>query len=401
MSHMLTGLDQTIALHPGWLDEPFGLLANQASVASDGRYAWESLSDIGNLKCLFSPQHGLWAEEQANMIESDHGNLRTGNLKVFSLYTKARQPSSEMLLGLQRLVIDLQDVGTRVYTFAWSMWHCLLACAEHGIGVTILDRPNPLGGWVIEGPKLDMEFSSFVGEAPIPMRHGLTLGELACWLIKFGKIDLSLEIVPVTQWETDQCSAWTSRVRDWMPPSPNLPAPHSTLLYPGLVLLEGTNVSEGRGTTRPFELVGAPYIDGERVSRALNEMKLPGVQFKPVRFRPTFDKWQDKLCEGVWLRILNGNSFRPYATAVVLLATIKRLWPDHFAWRPPPYEYEREHWPIDIISGSSHLRNTLDDKDLTCLANLTALSSVDQESWRAECQSVWQYPRPTAASRNI
>ncbi len=374
---LTTGLDRILQERPQWLRRPFGLLANQASVTRDGRYAWSALAGVdANLHCLFSPQHGLWAEEQANMIESRHGRLADPDVPVFSLYGETRTPTDEMLAGIERLVVDLQDVGTRVYTFAWTVHHCLQACAERGIAVTILDRPNPLGCRVIEGPRLEMSCASFVGEAPIPMRHGMTLGQLARRLVERRSLEVELEVVPVENWSEESILAASWPVAKWIPPSPNLPTPFSTLLYPGMVLLEGTNISEGRGTTRPFEVAGAPFVNGDRLARVLSEHPLPGVRWLPIRFRPTFDKWAGECCGGVWIQVVDAEAFRPYRAAIALLAAIRNLWPSEFRWIDPPYEYETEKWPIDIISGSELLRRTFAERGEISTGAIDRLTAV-------------------------
>ncbi len=382
------GLDQVLTEKPLWRNQRLGLLANQASVTRNGRYAWDALVAAGfNLRCVFSPQHGLWAEEQANMIESDHTRLAHLNLPVFSLYGETRTPTDEMLEGIDRLLVDLQDVGTRVYTFPWTLWHCLGACAERGIPVTVLDRPNPIGR-AVEGPRLEPDFTSFVGEGPIPMRHGRTLGELGRWMVRRRKLDLEYAVVPVLGWEDDTLLAVSWPVSHWVPPSPNIPTPWTTLPYAGMVLLEGTNVSEGRGTTRPFEVAGAPYVDADELAWRLEALDLPAVTFQPVRFRPTFDKWAGECCHGVRLNVEDPLRFRPYKTAVAIIGTIAERWPDEFAWKRPPYEYETEHWPIDILSGSSRLRTSIDARDRPLGELVEELSRTDENGWLEALSSV-------------
>jgi uncharacterized protein YbbC (DUF1343 family) len=300
----------------------------------------------------------LWGEEQANMMETPHGRYPlVPGVPLYSLYSDTRRPTAEMLTGLEAFVIDLQDVGTRIYTYIWTVTYCLEACAERQLPVVLLDRPNPLGGVVVEGPRLDPAFASFVGRAPIPMRHGRTIGELAAQLNESMGIHADLTVVPVQGWQREQL--WPATGRAWVPPSPNLPTFASALVYPGQVLLEGTHLSEGRGTTTPFEVAGAPYIDPFRLADCLREFSLPGVVFRPVRFRPTFDKWQGESCGGVYFHVTDPQSFRPYRTTLHVLSAIRGLWPREFQWRPPPYEYETVQQPIDILSGSSLLREWL------------------------------------------
>jgi len=334
----------------------FGLLMNQASVDWQFRYACDILAEkySGQLKAIFTPQHGLWGEAQANMIESPHGRYEPLGVPIYSLYSETREPTAEMLRGLDVLVIDLQDVGTRVYTFAWTVRHCLIACQRAGVRVVLLDRPNPTGGKIAEGPMLDKSFTSFVGEAEIPLRHGLTLGELALMLNAEQNIGAKLDVIPMAGWRREMRFHATGR--KWLAPSPNMPRTTTAMLYPGQVLLEGTNLSEGRGTTTPFEIVGAPFIDPYALVKDLRNFKLPGLVVRPTRFVPTFDKWQGQSCGGVAMHISEPAEVRSVTATLAILAAVNKLWPNEFAWLPPPYEYEREKMPVDVLSGSSGLR---------------------------------------------
>jgi uncharacterized protein YbbC (DUF1343 family) len=356
------GLTACVAAPPAALRRGrVGLLFNQASVDAQFRSACDVHAAAGacTIAALFSPQHGLWGEEQANMIETPHGrHPRFPGVPLYSLYSETRRPAREMLKGLDDFVIDLPDVGTRIYTYIWTLTHCLEACVESGLPVVLLDRPNPLGGTTVAGPLLDPGYESFVGRFPIPMRHGLTIGELAAYLNTAMGIGAELTVVPVQGWRRDML--WPETGLPWVPPSPNLPTFASALVYPGQVLLEGTNLSEGRGTTTPFEVCGAPFVDPFRLAGELEERSLPGVVFRPLRYRPTFDKWSGESCGGVMLHVTDPRDFRPYWTTLCLLAVVKRLWPREFAWRPPPYEYESVKPPIDILSGSSRLREWID-----------------------------------------
>jgi uncharacterized protein YbbC (DUF1343 family) len=367
----------------------FGLLMNQASVDAEFRYACDLLAARlpGQLAALFTPQHGLWGEQQANMIETGHGRYAPLGLPVYSLYSETRRPSPEMLDGLDCLVIDLQDVGTRVYTFLWTMLECLHACAERGIPVVVLDRPNPLGGTVVEGPLLDPAYRSFVGNASIPLRHGLTIGELARLFNAEQQIGANLTVVPMVGWQRDCLFSDTGRA--WTLPSPNMPRVETTLLYPGQVLLEGTNLSEGRGTTLPFELTGAPYFDPQAFCRELERFELPGLRLRPVRFQPTFDKWYGQSCGGVAFHIVDAAAVRSVAATVALLAAAQKLAPREFAWLPPPYEYERLLPPIDILFGSDRLRTRLADGVPLTPSDVSDLVAFDEPAWRtrtAKCR---------------
>jgi uncharacterized protein YbbC (DUF1343 family) len=284
-----------------------------------------------------------------------------------------------MLRGLDCFIIDLQDVGTRIYTFAWTIQNCLIACAAAKIPVVILDRPNPLGGLVAEGPLLDSDYQSFVGGATIPLRHGLTLGELARLINAEQQIGATLEVVPMTGWRRDMLYAGTGRA--WVAPSPNMPQVTTTLLYPGQVLLEGANLSEGRGTTLPFELVGAPFIDPHTLARELAKCDLPGLAIRPIRFVPTFDKWRGQRCGGIALHILDPALVRSVTATLQIFATIRRLYSADFAWLPPPYEYEREKMPIDILFGSSKLRDALLSESAPSDATIRELAHLDEPAW--------------------
>jgi uncharacterized protein YbbC (DUF1343 family) len=359
----------------------FGLLMNQASVDRTFRYACDVLAERfpGQLAAIFSPQHGLWGEEQANMIESRHDRYEPLGLPLYSLYSETRRPTAEMLNGLDCLVIDLQDVGTRVYTFAWTIQQCLIACATANVAVVVLDRPNPLGGKVAEGPLLEPGYESFVGGATIPLRHGLTLGELSRLLNDEQRIGAELEVVPLLGWCRDMHFGDTGRA--WVAPSPNMPRVTTATLYPGQVLLEGTNLSEGRGTTLPFELVGAPFIDPHELVRELAACDLPGLGVRPIRFVPTFDKWRGQRCGGVALHIVEPAAVRSVETTLQILAAIRRLYPSDFAWLPPPYEYEREKMPIDILFGSSRLREARMSELAASDATIKRLTHLDEPAW--------------------
>ncbi len=364
-----------------------GLLMNRSSVDRHLRLSCDVLAaeHCGPLVALFTPQHGLWGDAQANMIESDHGWHAGLGVPIFSLYSETRRPTPEMLRGLDVFVVDLQDVGTRVYTYVWTMMECLWACAEADLPVLVLDRPNPLGGAVMEGPLLDLSYRSFVGGAAIPMRHGLTIGELARLLNRQFEIGASLDVIPMTGWPV--ACGYEELDRIWIPPSPNLPSVQAARVYPGQVLLEGTNLSEGRGTTTPFEIVGAPFVDPATLHEAMTSENLPGVRFLPIQFRPTFDKWTGYLCGGVSVHVTDRHAFRSYRMTTTLLSIVQDLWADDFRWLDPPYEYETEKPPIDIISGSDQLRTTL-SRD-----SVANLCEVDRDGWQKMVRPALLYDR--------
>ena len=307
---------------------------------------------------LFDPQHGARGEKQDNMKESQSFIDPSLNLPVYSLYGDLRKPTAEMLNGLDILFFDLQDVGVRIYTFIWTMALAMEACSENGVKLIVLDRPNPLGGIKKEGALLQKGYESFIGLHPIPLRHGLTTGELAQWLKGVRGIDCELEIISCKGLQRSMF--WQDTGLPWIMPSPNLPTLDSCIVYPGMVLLEGTNVSEGRGTTRPFEIFGAPWLDNHILVNKLNSLKLPGVVFRELFFEPTFNKYTGQLCKGTQIHVSDAESFEPVRTTIEILKIIYDISPGNFNWLPPPYEYEEKLMPIDILWGSDKLRMAIE-----------------------------------------
>ena len=337
-----------------------GLLCNQATVGLDWQPLWHILARHfpENLRALFSPQHGFWGEKQDNMVASaDALEPRTG-LPVFSLYGNRLRPSPESLDLIDVLLVDLPDIGTRVYTFAATMAYAMQTAAQHGKKVIILDRPNPIGGVQVEGNLLDPEMTSIVGPYPLPMRHGLTLGELARYYNHIGQIGCDLGVMPVQGW--DRTRYFDAVGLPWVLPSPNLPTLDTAIVYPGQVLLEGTNLSEGRGTTRPFELFGAPFLNPFEVKTALKGYDLPGVFLRETWFQPTFHKWAGEVCGGFQLHVTDRRAFKPYFTTLAILQVVLQLYPDQFHWRQPPYEYEYDRLPIDLLTGDPKIRQGLE-----------------------------------------
>jgi len=355
-----TGLERLLAGEAEHLRErSLGLILHPASVDSSLTLSVDALLAAGfRVEALFGPQHGARGEKQDNMIESEDYTDPITGLPVHSLYSDVRKPTAEMLDGLDAVVFDLQDVGVRVYTFVWTMALAMEACAEAGVSFVVLDRPNPVGGVVREGPVLRAGFESFVGLHPVPLRHGLTCGELARWLNAERGIDCALEVVECTGWRRSM--TWPETGLPWVMPSPNLPTLDSCSVYPGMVLLEGTNLSEGRGTTRPFELFGAPWLDARALARLVERESGGGVTLRPAWFEPTFQKHARTICAGAQLHVTDVASYRPVRTAVSILWACRRLAPDDFAWRPPPYEYEEVLAPIDILWGHDGLRTGID-----------------------------------------
>jgi uncharacterized protein YbbC (DUF1343 family) len=357
-----------------------GVVCNHASVDRDFVHIVDRLAraDGVRLTAIFGPQHGFRSDVQDNMIETPHRDDAARRVPVYSLYSETREPTAEMLRDVDVLLIDLQDIGARIYTYIYTMANCLRAAARHGVHVVVSDRPNPIGGVQVEGALLDPAFESFVGQFPIPMRHGMTIGELA-WLFndRFG-IGASLEIAPMERWHREMFADETAL--PWVMPSPNMPTLETAIVYPGTVLFEGAMLSEGRGTTRPFELVGAPWIDAERFASAMNEQQLPGAHFRPAMFEPTFQKHARQACGGCQIHIVDRDAFRPVRTGVALLATFRRLAPDKFAWREPPYEYEHHKLPIDILAGADTLRRQIESG--APLAAIVASWRDDEQAFR-------------------
>jgi len=338
-----------------------GLLCNPASVDRSFRHARELLNERfpGQLTALFSPQHGFFAEKQDNMIESDDIIDPFLKIPVFSLYGKTRIPTKEMFDQIDILLVDLQDVGTRVYTFIYTISYCLEEASKSGKKVIILDRPNPIGGIVVEGNCLNPHFSSFVGRYSIPMRHGLTIGEISQLFNVQYKIGCELEVIEMEGWKRDMY--FTNTGLPWIPPSPNLPTPFSAIVYPGQVIWEGTNVSEGRGTSQPFELFGAPFIDFKKILKTIGGNILPGVYLRPVSFEPTSNKWSGEACRGFQIHITNINEYSPYLTSLKLLQAVIINNNNDFQWKQPPYEYEYENLPVDLIIGDQEIRKNIED----------------------------------------
>lgn len=359
-THVRRGVERLLAGDaPHLRSLALGLVAHPASVTDDLTHSATALLEQGwELRALFGPQHGARGEKQDNMVESAPYTDPVSGLPVHSLYGDVRMPTADMLRGIDALLFDLQDVGVRVYTFVWTMALAMEACSEAGVRFVVLDRPNPIGGDAREGPVLRAGFESFVGLHPVPLRHGLTCGEMARWLNVERRLDCDLEVVACDGWR--RAMTWSDTGLPWVMPSPNLPTPDSCAVYPGMVLLEGTNLSEGRGTTRPFELFGAPFVDAYALERRLRGTLGAGVKVRPCHFEPTFQKHAGRMCSGGQLHVTDARTFRPVHTAVAILAAVKALSPDAFAWRSPPYEYETVKPPIDILWGSDRLRSEID-----------------------------------------
>ena len=358
---MKLGLEVLLESRLGLLDGArVGLIVNPASI--DSRFAHAAdlfhLERRINLVALFGPQHGIRGETQDNMIEwQSFTDKRTG-LPAFSLYGETRKPTPEMLSGLDALVFDVQDVGTRVYTFIYTMALAMEAAGERGLKFIVLDRPNPINGLRVEGNIHEPEFRSFVGMFPIPMRHGMTAGELALMFKGEFAVKCELEVIEMEGWRRGMFYEDTGL--SWVMPSPNIPTIDTAIVYPGTVMIEGTNVSEGRGTTRPFEIIGAPFIDSYALVEELEKDKLPGVVFRPHNFQPTFHKFSGEICGGIQIHVTDRDQFRPVATGVAIISAIRRLHPESFGWKQPPYEYVYDRLPFDVITGTAGLRQQIE-----------------------------------------
>ena len=358
---VLTGLDLVEKLWPRDLrGTRVGLVAHPASVDRKLRHAVDVFrrSKKFRLSALFGPQHGILGQTQDNMIEWEGFRDPATGLPVYSLYGKSRKPTQAMLKDIDVLAVDLQDVGSRYYTFIWTLDLCMQACREAGKAVVVLDRPNPLGGMLTEGPVLRPGFRSFVGLRPLPIRHGMTIGEIGHYLEDQYHAGVQYRVVPMQGWRRKQWFGDTGL--PWVLPSPNMPTTDTALVYPGMCLLEGTNLSEGRGTTRPFELFGAPFIHPDTIVSLLREFRLPGVVFRPASFQPTFQKHAGQLCGGAQIHVTDREKFRPFRTGVAVLKAVHNTYPRDFAWKQPPYEYEEIKMPIDILAGSEQLRKDIE-----------------------------------------
>jgi len=351
-----------------------GVLANPASIDRNFRHVVDGLASSRDweLTAIFGPQHGFRSDLQDNMIETAHAEDPRRKVPIFSLYSETREPTPAMLDLIDVLVIDIQDVGARIYTFIYTMANCLAAAARKGLPVIVCDRPNPIGGTAIEGPMLEPGYESFVGQYPIPMRHGMTVGELARLFNERHGLGAALEVVPMEGWSRGMY--WDETGLPWVIPSPNMPTLDTAVVYPGTVLFEGTMLSEGRGTTRPFELIGAPWLDGEELAARLNAIGLAGVYFRPAIFEPTFQKHAKATCGGCQIHMTDREAFEPVKAGVALMRECFGLAPDRFEWRAPPYEYEHDKMPNDILAGSPQLRQQIERQ--TPLADIAA-------SWRA------------------
>ncbi len=336
-----------------------GLIANPTAVTPDLTHAALHLKSFkgARMVALFGPEHGVFANAQDLEEVGDQKDPKTG-LRVFSLYGETRIPTAKMLAGIDTLIFDVQDVGSRYYTFIYTMLHAMQACAAHGLRLIVLDRPNPIGGLCVQGNVLDPGFLSFVGMHPLAVRHGMTVGELALMFADELGLSLDLEVVPMKGYR--RAMDFEDTGLPWVLPSPNMPTVDTAYVYPGGCLIEGTNLSEGRGTTRPFHLVGAPWIDPFKLAADLTRAELDGLAFRPCYFTPTFQKHAGVVCGGVELHVTNRRKIDAFFAYLVLIEKARAQDPEKFAWRKPPYEYEFVKPPIDILCGTSEIREAIE-----------------------------------------
>jgi len=338
-----------------------GLVCNQASVNHQLHHVADLLKEhpAAELRALFGPQHGIRGDVQDNMIETEHAIDRDTGLPIYSLYSETREPTESMFRDLDLLIFDMQDVGCRIYTFAYTMANCMVAARKFAKKVIVCERPNPINGRDVAGNVLEKGHESFVGQYPIPTRHGMTLGELARMFNEHFEIKCELEVVQMDGWDRN---CWHDETdAPWVMPSPNMPTIEAATVFPGTVHFEGTQLSEGRGTTRPFELVGAPYIVSEEFAAALNNARLPGVYFRSCIFRPTFQKHAGISCGGVQLHVIDRDNFEPVTTGLTMVKVAHDLYPGQFSWKEPPYEYVYDRNPFDVIAGTIKVREAIEE----------------------------------------
>lgn len=403
MNKMKTGLDSFITtpqLRLPLANKRIALLAHPASVTNDLTHSLDALSKLDdiNLSAAFGPQHGLRGDKQDNMVESSDYTDPHHHIPVFSLYGDVRRPSDAMMDTFDVLLIDLQDLGCRIYTFITTLRYMLEAAAKHNKSVWILDRPNPAGR-PVEGLLLQSGWESFVGAGAMPMRHGLTMGEMANWFVATLKLDLDCHIIPLQDWQPDSAPGygWALGERTWINPSPNAPNLWMARCYAGTVMLEGTSLSEGRGTTRPLELFGAPDINARNVIKKMHQLApqwLQGCHLGEIWFEPTFHKHQGKLCSGVQIYVENSHYkhqlFKPWRLQALAFKAIRHLYPDYALWRDFPYEYEFGKLAIDVINGSTLLRDWVDDSTSTA-NDLETLATEDETQWKQQCNDFLLY----------
>jgi uncharacterized protein YbbC (DUF1343 family) len=376
------------------------LLAHPASVTRTLAHAMDALAGLDDIKltAAFGPQHGLRGEKQDNMVESEDYRDPVHGIPVFSLYGEVRKPTTAMLDQFDTVLVDLQDLGCRIYTFVTTLRYLLEAAAKHRKRVVVLDRPNPVGR-PVEGMMLQPGWESFVGAGPMPMRHGLTMGEMGRWFIASLGLEVEYDVIGMEGWrpETGPGFGWPLGERTWVNPSPNAPSLGMARCYAGTVMLEGTTLSEGRGTTRPLELFGAPDLDTRRLVAAMERIApqwMEGCRLRECWFEPTFHKHAGRLCAGIQIHAEEAHyqhrAFRPWRLMALVFKALRKIRPDYGLWRDFPYEYEQDRLAIDLINGGERLRQWVDDPNAGP-ADLEALVSMEEQQWRAECSDLLCY----------
>jgi uncharacterized protein YbbC (DUF1343 family) len=397
------GIDRLLAepaLRKPLTGKRVALLAHPASVTADLTHTLDALAgpEEVQLSAAFGPQHGLRGDKQDNMVESDDYIDPLHQIPVFSLYGEVRRPTDAMMTCFDVLLVDLQDLGCRIYTYITTLRYVLEAAAEHKKQVWILDRPNPAGR-PVEGLSLREGWESFVGAGPMPMRHGMTLGELAAWFVKTLQLDVEYRVITMQGWQPEQAPGfgWPLEQRSWVNPSPNAPNIGMARCYSGTVMLEGTTLSEGRGTTRPMELLGAPDIDATGLVQRMQALAphwLQGCRLRECWFEPTFHKHAGKLCSGIQIHVEHDHyqhdKFRPWHLQALAFKVLRQMQPDYEIWRDFPYEYELGKLPVDVINGSPLLREWVDDSAAEP-GDLLALTAVDEQSWQEERRAYLLY----------
>lgn len=373
---VITGLERILRNLPSSVKgKRAGILCHAPSITRDFRHITEIFAERKDctLSAIFGPQHGLHGQTQDNMIEWQSALHPVYKVPVFSLYGEHRKPTAEMLGNIDILIVDLQDVGARLYTYIWTVKLCMEACSEKGIPVIVLDRPNPVGVLPFDGPVLKKEYFTFVGGASIPLCHRMTMGEMAIWLKEKYHRTCNLEVFLMEGWK--RSSLYSETGLPWVLPSPNMPTEKSAVVYPGTVLIEALNLSEGRGTTIPFELFGAPFIDAEKLKKNLDARRIPGCAFRIHNYIPAFHKFQGELCNGIQIHVTAVQNYRPVATALEIFDAIYETAPGKLTFNPPPYEYEYNLMPFDILSGDTGMRTVLKERKSI---------SEEKERWAAE-----------------
>ena len=381
MNRIITGLDILLADPQRYLHgQSVGLIVNQTSLAGDHRHSIDHFKSHGwfSLKKIFAPEHGLYGIDQ-DMVKVNDNHDPLSGVNVLSLYgdvAESLSPNPEHFANLDNLVFDIQDVGSRYYTFIYTLANCMEVCRETGVRMVVCDRPNPINGVDVEGNLVDDPWRSFVGQYPIANRHGMTVGELAQMFNTTFGIACDLTVIPMRGWKRPMWYDQTGL--PWIPTSPNIPTLETAEVYPGMCLIEGTHLSEGRGTTLPFELVGAPYINAHKLADELKKERLPGILFRPQYFKPMFQKWCREICGGIQLHVTDRDQFKPLLTGIAVIRAISKLYPEHFAWRTEPYEFVSDRLAIDLLYGNPNFRESY-------LTNGSSLETIEG-SWNEDLE---------------